>query len=306
MEVFTTLFINLIPLYALIGLGWIAGRYFDVDRQSLGSLGIYIFMPVVAFGFVAKIELQPIYILLPVIIFALFSGLTLLFYQLTQKIYDDHRANLLAMCAAAGNTGYFGLPIVLLLFDPQWVGVYIFAMMGVAVYEATVMYYVANRGRFSVRQSLIKLLKFPSIYAIIAGLVVNMMHWELSTLFNTYWDYFKGAYVLIGMMIIGASLAKAKKLVIGPRFLSFTFFGKFIVWPAMAYSLILFDQGVTGWFEPEIHKMIFLMAIVPPAANIAAFAAQLDMSPEKAATTVLIGTLVALFYIPFILLLTGL
>jgi hypothetical protein len=94
--------------------------------------------------------------------------------------------------------------------------------------------------------------------------------------------------------------------VIGPRFLSFTFFGKFIVWPAMAYSLILFDQGVTGWFEPEIHKMIFLMAIVPPAANIAAFAAQLDMSPEKAATTVLIGTLVALFYIPFILLLTGL
>ena len=306
MDIFFILFTNLIPLYVLIGLGWIAGRYFDVDRQSLGSLGIYILMPVVAFGFVAKIELQPVYILLPVIVFALFSWLTLLYYMLAQRIYDDHRANLLAMCGGAGNTGYFGLPIVLLLFDPEWVGVYIFALVGGLVYEATVMYYIANRGRFNMRDSLIKLFKFPSIYAVIAGLGVNMAGTELPALFNNYWEHFKGAYVLVGMMIIGASLAKAEKLIIAPKFLALTFVGKFIIWPAAAYGLILFDQGVTGWFGPEIHKMVFLMAIVPPAANIAAFAAKLDMSPEKAATTILIGTIFALFYIPLILLVSGL
>ncbi|MCB9982501.1 MAG: hypothetical protein H6861_02335 [Rhodospirillales bacterium] len=97
-------------------------------------------------------------------------------------------------CAAGqGNTGYFGLPIVLLLFDPEWVGVYIFALVGGLVYEATVMYYIANRGRFNMRDSLIKLFRFPSIYAVIAGLGVNMAGAELPALFNNYWEHFKGA-----------------------------------------------------------------------------------------------------------------
>ena len=52
--------------------------------------------------------------------------------------------------------------------------------------------------------------------------------------------------------------------------------------------------------------MLLIMSIVPPAANIAAFAATLDLNPEKAATTVLLGTIFALFYIPAVLVLSGL
>jgi predicted permease len=47
------------------------------------------------------------------------------------------------------------------------------------------------------------------------------------------------------------------------------------------------------------------LSIVPTAANVAAFASQLDLVPEKAATTVLIGTVIALFYIPAMLILMG-
>lgn len=305
MDIFFHLFQNLVPLYALIALGWIAGRYFEVDRQSIGSLGIYILMPVVAFGYVAKLEMQPTYFVLPIVIFVICSALALIYYRLAQSIYSDSRANLLALCAASGNTGYFGLPIVFLLFEPEWVGVYIFAMVGLLFYEATVMYYIVNRGKFDVRQSLIKLLKFPTIYACIAAIGVNASGVQLPELFDTYWGYFQGAYVVIGMMIIGAALAKTNKLVIAPRFITLTFAGKFIIWPLVALATIALDKTITQWFTSEIHQMIFLMAIVPPAANIAAFAAQLDMNPEKAASTILLGTVFALFYIPAILVLSG-
>lgn len=306
MDVFFTLISNIFPLYILIALGWVAGRCFNVDRTSLASLAIYIVMPVVSFYYVATLEFQARYLLLPVVVFCLFAGLTLLYFQFTKRLYDDKRANLMAMCAISGNTGYFGLPLVFLLFDPAWIGVYMVALMGGVFHEATVMYYIANRGNFSPKDSVIRVLKFPSLYALIAGGLVNYFQIDLPSQLDPYWAHFKGAYVVIGMMIIGSALAKAKSLVMTTKFLSFTFLGKFALWPLTALGVVAIDQHYTLIFGPEIHKMIILMSIVPPAANITAFAAQLDLNPEKAATTVLLGTIFALFYIPAVLVLSGL
>ena len=69
MSVFFSLLVNLLPLYILIGMGFIAARYLKVDRQSLASLAIFMFMPIVVFGFVVKLEFQASYIMLPLIIF---------------------------------------------------------------------------------------------------------------------------------------------------------------------------------------------------------------------------------------------
>lgn len=303
MDTFFLLFNNLIPLYLLIALGYVAGKFFNVERQTLGALGIYIIMPIVAFGFVAKLEFHPSYIALPVLYFMVLSGLSLLWLRLGKKIYPDVRANLLAMISNAGNTGYFGLPLILTLMEPKWAGLYIFMMMGGSVYEATVMYYIAARGKFDVKQSLIKLAKFPTLYAIALGILFNLSGYEFSDLVNIYWGYFKGAYVVIGMMIIGAALSRVEKLVIAPRFISLAFLGKFIVFPAIALAMIALDKFVLGFYGTEIHKMFLVLSIVPPAANIAAFAVEMNLNPEKAATTILLGTILALFTIPVMLIL---
>lgn len=306
MDIFFELLTNLIPLYILIALGWVAGRYFDVDRVSLGSLGIYIFMPVVAFYYLSELDFKPAYIALPVIVCALYSGLTILFFWIGQKLYPDKRANLLSMCCGASNIGYFGLPIIIMLFPPEWVGVYIFALTGGVVYEATLMYYIANRGNFSPKESFIRVLKFPTIYSVLLGLIVNFSGFELPAQLDPFWEYFQGSYIVIGMMIIGVSLSSMSRLKISPKFIGVTFFAQFLIWPALVLMIIGLDKAVLHWFEPEVHKMLFIMSICPPAANITAFAATLDLNPEKAATTVLAGTVFALFFIPAVLVLSGL
>jgi len=307
MTIFLTLFTNLVPLYILIALGFIAGRYLNVDRNSIANLVIYLCLPVVAFGFVATLEFHPIYALLPLLILSISTIVGVGVYILGQKIFGDNRANLLSMCASMPNSGYFGLPLVLLLFkdQPQWVGVYMFMMLGVTIYEATIGYYIAARGAFSVRDSIKKLIKFPALYAIALALIVNASGYDLPDLFTTYWGYFKGAYVVMGMMIIGVALASVEKFVFGPRFLSLVILGKFALWPVLALGVVMLDKAYFGLFTPEIHKLITILSIVPPAANIAAFAAQLNVQPEKAATTVLICTILALFYIPVVVLITG-
>ncbi|MBK9584482.1 MAG: AEC family transporter [Alphaproteobacteria bacterium] len=305
MDVFFSLLVNLLPLYILIGMGFAAGRWLNVDRQSLASLTIYMFMPVVVFGFVVDLEFQPSYILLPLVIFAVSVITGLGFLALGKKVYADSTANLMAMCCSMGNTGYFGLPLVFLFFTKEQTAIYIFMMLGGSVYEATVGYYLAARGAFDVKTSLKKLIRFPALYAIAAGFLVNQMGLEPPELFWTYWAYFKGAYVCMGMMIVGAALSNVERLVFGPRFMAFVFFGKFVAWPVLIYAFVAFDRAILQWYTPDIHNLMLIMSLVPPAANIAAFAAQMNLKPEKAATTILAGTVFALLYIPAMIWLFG-
>ena len=106
-------------------------------------------------------------------------------------------------------------------------------------------------------------------------------------------------------MIIGLALAHMDKFVFGARFVTITFIGKFVAWPLLVLGFIWLDKNFFNWFEPVIHQLIIVMSIVPPAANIVAFATQMNLKPEKAATTVLLGTLFALFYIPLVLMWAG-
>jgi len=305
MSIFLILVGNLLPLYALIAMGYFAGRVLKVDRQSLGTLAMYLFMPVVVFGFVADLDFQSKYIILPVLLFAIGAVVAFVFLKLGKKIYGDGQANLMAMCASMGNTGYFGLPLVLLFFSKEIVAIYIFMNLGALIFEATIGYYIAARGNFDVKTSLRKIIRFPSIYAIALGLLVNANGAELPEIFWTYWTHFKGAYVVVGMMIIGAALSNIEKFVFGPRFIALVFAGKFFCWPALTYGFIAADIYAFHWFNTEIHQLLLMISIVPSGANIAAFATQMNLEPEKAATTILIGTIFALLYIPAVLWMLG-
>ena len=307
MDVFISIFVNLLPLYAFIALGFFSGQILKVDRKSLASLAIYIFMPIVVFGFVADMDFEPSYIALPLFLYSACVITGLSFYALGKRIYGsgNNQANLLAMCSSMGNVGYFGLPLVMLFFDKEIVAIYIFMMLGVGIYEATFGYYFAARSNFSIRDSLIKLLKFPTIYAMSAGFIVNALNIEFPEMFWTNWTYVKGAYVVVGMMIIGCALAGLRKFVFDLKFVALVFSGKFLVIPLLGALFIWLDSMMFHSLTEDLRHIVILITIVPPAANIAAFAAQLDIKPEKAATTILLGTIFALFYIPAIVWLVG-
>ena len=110
--------------------------------------------------------------------------------MLGNKIYGDNRANLLAIITSMGNTGFLGLPLALALLPEKVIGLYVLMDIGGGIYIATIMYYIAARSQFSIRDSLIKVLKFPMLYAIIAGLIINKTNIALPEQFHKYHDYF--------------------------------------------------------------------------------------------------------------------
>lgn len=100
-------------------------------------------------------------------------------------------------------------------------------------------------------------------------------------------------------MIIGLGLSGIQSYKFDYRFITVSFFAKFAVWPLIILAVIAIDNSLFQLYDNTIHNVMLLMAIVPMAANTVAIATTLKVQPEKAAVTVLLSTLFALIYIPF-------
>ncbi|MEP2614127.1 MAG: AEC family transporter, partial [Marinobacter alexandrii] len=121
---------------------------------------------------------------------------------------------------------------------------------------------------------------------------------RIPDLFQPLFDNLRGAYSILGMMIIGMSITSFGGLAGNIRFTGLAFFGKFVVWPAVAVLFWWLDANLLGIYQPAVHQAIFLISVTPIAANTVVIATMLETSPRQAAGTVLLTTLFALAFIP--------
>lgn len=301
MAMIVDILLNMTPLYVLIAIGYLAGRKLEIDTASLGTLSLFVLVPSVMFTSVWTLELQPEYLLLPALVLGIEVVLAVIIYHITKRIFKDARTNLVTMCCVMGNAGYFGIPMVLILFDAAWVGVYVMMVLGCSIFQATGGYYLAARGKFDVAESLKRLARFPSLYAVAAGLAFNLAGVPLPDGMAEWPTHLKGAFIVVGMLIVGTALPHWREIRVSPRFLSVALTGKYLAWPALMLAIILVDRQHFGLLQAEVHLLLMILSLVPPGANIPAFALHLDLMPQKAATTVLIGTVLGLLYIPLAL-----
>ena len=298
LDLLILLIANIIPLYALIALGFIAGRWLDVNLHSMAIVAIYILAPIVNFGALAQMEFTPEYILLPVLLFAFSVTIGIVAYISAQKMWKNNRANLVGMSSVVGNTMYFGMPVVLALLGPEWLGVYALMNLGLFLNEVGLGYYFGARGDATVKGAILKVFKLPVIYGIALGLLYNLSGFDLPESFLRYWNYAIGAWVFIGMMIIGVALSKLDRLEIDWKLLLNLFIPKFVAWPLVGFGIVLADLHYMHWFGAEVHTMLVIITAVPLAGNLVAYAATLKLHPEKAAAAVLISTILGIFTVP--------
>jgi predicted permease len=210
----------------------------------------------------------------------------------------DSTKNLLAFASGSGNTGYFGLPVVLILFGNQAFSIAVLCSLGYILYESSVGFFLMAKGNYTAKKSLTRVVKLPSVYAFFIGLLFNYLHINLGDIATTTIESFKGAYILFGMMMIGMGLVTITIRHIDFKFLSISFLAKFLFWPAVIFGAIFLDKTFVHFYGQNIYNVLILMSIVPLAANTVTFATELKVYPDKAALAVIISTLFALFYIP--------
>ncbi|RXJ76290.1 transporter [Arcobacter sp. F155] len=306
MNIFFIILGKIAPLYLNIGIGYILARYFRIKREQIAFLLVYILGPIVIFFAVLSIEINMQLVFLPLFIFIFGSVIAFYILKKYKNEWNDASVNTLAFTCGTGNTGYFGIPLAMILLEPSVANIFIFGTLASLLYENTTGFYVTAKGSFTARQSIIKVLKLPLLYAFIAGLSFNLVGFRTPEVIVPYFENLKWAYGILGMMMLGMGM-KGFNLHedFDKKYIRISYFFKFIFWPAVVLAIIFVDKTFINFLNEEIYKVMFLFSIVPLAGNTVTLAVLLKAKPEKASFTVLLSTIVSVIYIPVMLAIYG-
>lgn len=283
----------------MILLGYISVRVLKAQRETIARMLIYIIAPIIVFYGSYTAEINIVNLSLPFLFYVVSSLIAILFLGIGTLVFkNDSTKNILAFTAGTGNTGYFGIPVTLILLGNDALSLAVFSLLGFFLYECTTGFFMVARGNHTVKESLTKLVKLPIIYAFFIGLILNYLKIDLGDIAITTFDSFKASYSILGMMMVGMGLASVKIQHIDLKFISFSFLSKFIFWPLIIFCIVFADKNFFHLYNQNIYNIMILMSIVPLAANTVTYATELKVHPEKAALAVLLSTLFALFYIP--------
>lgn len=281
MTIFIVLLLKLIPLYGVILLGYLIGYFFKMQKDFLAKSIIYVIAPIVIFTGVITTKITFGTLSVPLLFFFVCCFISFLTYYISGFIWKDATKNIMAFIAGTSNTGYLGIPIAIALFGNSVIGIVALVVLGTSLYTNSVGLYIAARGKYSVKESIYTIIKIPILYAFFVGLLVNLVNIHFGQLYFETVNIFNGAYILIGMFLIGLGLAEIKGFSFNWKFVGITFFAEFILWPFVMISLLFFDGITFHFYSGTLYKVILIMSVLPVATNVIAYTALLKTHSKE-------------------------
>ncbi|REF26105.1 hypothetical protein BDD26_0696 [Xenorhabdus cabanillasii] len=285
-RVFLLVFITLI--------GFVIGKVLNLKTKDISSLLIYIISPVVIFISIIQSPSDLTYFSYSIASFLTASLSAFMAYLVGKILWDCNKSNLFGFAGGTGNTGYFALPIAFAIFNSNQIAITIFIIIGINLYEFTVGYFITAKGNLSTRECLIKIIKLPIIYSAILGVFFKSSEITLNPILISTLENFKGAYSVLGMMVIGITLSSFYKIKIDWKFSFFSLLWKHMIYPVVGISFFYYIIDVPN----NLLTVIALMLATPMAGNVVVIASNLNLHPEKAAFSVMLSTILAIITVP--------
>ena len=294
--------VQTLPFFALIALGWGAGRTRFFSAEATAALTRFVFyfaLSAMLFRFAATLSLAQIWDPALVLAYLAATGAVYLLYVLAAALRGTGAAvgAIEAQCAVIGNVGFLGIPLLVLLLGKDAVGptLLILATDLIVFGSLVVIVIVASRdGRVSVRALgavLRGLATNPMIVSIGAGLIVSAAGWTLPAPAEAALATLGAAATPGALFAIGASLAHLR--FDGPYVATWLSVGKLGLHPAaVAIAAILLEV------EREAATVMVAAAALPVAGNIYILAAHYGVAPARASAAILVSTVLAVLTVP--------
>ncbi|KAF8818931.1 AEC family transporter [Rickettsia endosymbiont of Cardiosporidium cionae] len=279
-------------------IGYCAGKFYNVEKESIASLLFFFIAPIVFFTIPSSVSLKLNDLSIILITFSICSIIGVSSFFFYGKIWQDEHRSILALSAGTGNSGYVVLPIASELFNSYTLSIYTFGLIGIALYEASIGYYFCVRNFSSIKDSLIRVLKLPILNAFFIGCTFSILGIRLPDFLSEFSKNMKGAFSILGMIMIGLALSRLSKFVLDIKFVIAAFSSKFIVFPLVFGVVIMLDKYIFGIYGNDYYNALHLLSISPMATNIIVISSIYKLFPEKVASTILLSLLFALIYMP--------
>ena len=279
-------------IYIFIFMGFIAKMSLkqQIDDKTITLINIYFLQVFLTFW---GLLLQPVnidFLFAPLAYFVIIS-VVLFFTITTAKIFfkDKKERSIATIAAIIGNTGNLGIPINIAIFGTASIPytTVVNLVNVIIVYTFGVYYY--SRGSFTIKNSLINILKLPILWAVIAAVMLSVGGYRPSKVVEG--TLMMGAYAsmtmqlfLFGIYLYGTKIKEINKVL-----LSYVSAVKFIVLPFVAF-IILYLLHL-----PNIVKdVIFIELMMPLAVANVNLSSLYECSPKVVTVLVFVTSLLFL------------
>jgi predicted permease len=299
MGIFLHILLNSIaPIFIMIAVGYLLGKKLDIDIKTLTKMNLYCFVPALVLVKVYETKIDTRLLSAILFTFVLLVATSIVIIPLTRiRKYSLSVSNAVQNAVLFYNSGNFGLPLIMLVFQDSAMAGYaisiqIMVLMVQNLTTNTLGLYNANRGRMAILQSVAVIFRMPTIYGIIGAFLLKLLPWDMTKAF--FWpalDFIKDGLVPIALITLGVQLSQAKLDFSCPD-VYITSFLRLIGGPALAYLLIT----IMG-YQGVMAQVLLISSSVPTAVNTALIAVEFDNEPDFASQVVLITTLLSAFTI---------
>lgn len=299
------IFLKTLPFFALIGTGWLAGRLRLFSAEATAALTKFVFyfaLSAMLFGFAASLDIRQLFDLR----FALaYVGGSAALWLLAAAAARSRGASapeaaMLAHTAVIGNTGFLGVPMLVVLLGPAAIGPVLMVLtIDMVVFSTliTLIVAAARHGRVSLG-TLLPVLRGlignPMIVAMLAGLGWSALRLPLPAPATEFLTLLGGAATPGALFAIGASLALQPARLPGTA--AALSLAKLVLHPA-AVALAAWLLAV----EPTAAGVMVAAAALPVAGNVYILAHHFRLAEEQVSAAILLSTAVSILTLPIVI-----
>lgn len=300
------IFLKTLPFFALIGVGFGAGRSGFFPAQATAYLTKFVFyfaLSAMLFGFAANLSFADLldmqaagaYLLACAVVY----GVVMLVAFARRAKLDT--ATIEAHCAIIGNTGFLGVPmLVVLLGEASVKTVLLVLTIDLIVFSSlfTVLITFARGGGVDWRlpaRLFGAVLRNPMVVAMALGLTWSATGWQVPVPVNDFLTLLGAAATPCALFAIGASLAdkKLERL----QIVSWLSFAKLFLHPAAVAVAALGLFSV----DPYVAGVLIAAAALPVAGNVFILAQHYQAGPARVSATILVSTLISIATVPVVI-----
>ncbi|MGB3554417.1 MAG: AEC family transporter [Jannaschia sp.] len=306
------IFLKTIPFFALIALGYAAGRtrFFTPEATAyLTKFVFYFALSAMLFSFAANLTLAEIFDLRFITAYLWGCGIVYLIATAVGLFRGLSVAECAveAQVATIGNVGFLGIPMFILLLGPASAGPMLMVLAtDLIVFSSLIVILItgSREGRISARTLRTVgggLVKNPMIVSITAGILWSATGRELWAPVNEFVSILGAAATPGALFAIGASLAgKTAERMSVAGWLTFC---KLVLHPAAVAlsALVLFPVA-----DPFAATVMISAAALPVAGNVYMLAQHYGVAPQRVSAAILVSTAISIVTVSAIVgLLTG-
>jgi malate permease and related proteins len=295
----------LLPIVVVVSLGYLLRRYVALDVRSVNRMSIYLFSPVLIFTLLTQVRITPTETLR---ISAFMIGFILLIGAITWLFcralgYDRANTAALLLCVMFMNAGNYGLPVSRFAFGEEGFQLAALFFVVQAIMAQTLAVYIAAAGGQSGwREGLLRLLRMPQIYAVVAALLIRAVGIDLNPEGTRLIDeVFRGldlvaeAGIALLLVILGMQLAESEGIS-ELRLVGLATGLRLLLSVPLALALV----WVVG-LEGLPAKLAVLLTSMPTAVNMIILAVEFDLRPQFVANVVTASTVASLLSLTLLL-----